>query len=83
MRKKTLAYTLTFIAAGIIIGFFIAGSLKHETLTLAEKDSTSRQLDGSLEQTQRQPLRGCLRGNAVHCQHLLHPDRRNARLRPQ
>ncbi|MEJ2689359.1 MAG: hypothetical protein P8130_05295 [Deltaproteobacteria bacterium] len=37
MRKRTLAYTLSFIAAGIIIGIFIAGSLKHETLTLADK----------------------------------------------
>lgn len=37
MQKKTLAYTLIFITAGIIIGFLLAGSLKHETLTLADK----------------------------------------------
>ena len=38
MRGKNIAYTLIFIAAGIIIGLFVAGSFKHETLTLAEKE---------------------------------------------
>ena len=38
MRSKTLTYIFTFVVAGIIIGFFIAGSFKRETLTLAEKE---------------------------------------------
>jgi serine protease Do len=41
MRGKNIAYTLTFIAAGIIIGFVLTGTFRHQTLTLAEKDPLS------------------------------------------
>jgi serine protease Do len=38
MKGKTMAYTFTIIAAGIIIGLFIAGTFERQPLILAEKE---------------------------------------------